>query len=144
MLLKRVYEDGRCTKVEIKHTGFDREQNFSTRLVSGAMAEGWMRMDDKYIYIKTTEEELVYKINKRPGYYCCFDDKYFESVDMVKSWVESNYKDKESPDPQNPLGYKKLNHYECVLEAHQHEKYKANKENNSPGFMKKLKELIYG
>lgn len=132
MLIRRIYKDGRCDYVEILRAG--DTQNFSTRLVAGALQEGWMEMINGKIIVKSQPENLVYKIVKEPGYYCCHDGKKLEDAIMAKNYVESNFSGVPSPDPNNPAGYMKINHYECVLEQSK----------STPGFWDKVKGFFNG
>lgn len=126
MKIKRNFKDGRCTHVDILHTGYSQEQNFSTRLVTNALSEGWMSMQNGEIILKASPEDLVYKILRGPGYYCCFDHMKFDDAVSAKNHVDTQHKGEKSPDPNNPHGYEKINHYHCILDAAQHNKYKIN------------------
>lgn len=55
--------------VGIRHTGTAAEQNFSRRLVLRGAAEGWLRMDGATLVIHGDPEDLVYTIDRTPGYY---------------------------------------------------------------------------
>lgn len=145
MKIKRNYKDGRCTHVDIIHTGIQQKQNFSTRLVAAALQEGWMKMKDGKIILKASPEDLVYSIVKEPGYYCCHDGKKLDDANMAKSYVEQNFPEIPSPDPANPLGYMKINHYECVLDKEQHDRYKIGSIlGTKRTAWQKIKELISG
>lgn len=148
MLLKRKYDlrdpaNPVVTGVELRHTGIHAEQNFSVRLVSQALAEGWMELQGDTILLHTDVGPLRYSVKRAPGYYCCHDGKRIPISEMaqherLRSGVgrlaaaearaylaTQGFAGKASPDPANPAGYLVLEHYECVLEAGQHAKYKA-------------------
>lgn len=145
MKIKRNYKDGRCDNVDIIHTGIQAKQNFSTRLVAGALQEGWMEMKAGKIILKANPEDLVYTIIKEPGYYCCHDGKKLDDANMAKTYVEQHFAGIPSPDPNNPLGYMKINHYECVLDSAQHEKYKVGAiQEKKKTTWQKIKEFVNG
>lgn len=148
MLLKRKYDmrdpaSPVVTGVELGHTGIKAEQNFSVRLVSQALAEGWMELAGDTILLHTDVGPLRYTVKRAPGYYCCHDGKRIPISEMaqherLRSGVGRlaaqearaylalhGYAGKPSPDAANPAGYVSLEHYECVLEAAQHAKYRA-------------------
>lgn len=148
MLLKRKYDlrdpaNPVVTGVELRHTGIHAEQNFSVRLVSQALAEGWMEVSGDTILLHTDAGPLRYSVKRAPGYYCCHDGKRIPISEMAQHerlrsgigrlaaaearayLATQGFAGKASPDPANPAGYLVLEHYECVLEAAQHAKYKA-------------------
>lgn len=148
MLLKRQYDLGdpgnpRVTGVELRHTGIHAEQNFSARLVFQAIAEGWMTLAGDLLLLKTATATLRYAIKRSPGYYCCHDGSRIPISDVAQQerlrtgigrlaaaearahLAAHGFAGKKSPDPANPAGYQVIEHYECVLDAAQHAKYKA-------------------
>lgn len=150
MLLKRQYDPAtldaaapRVTHVQVKHTGANAAQNLSTGLVADAVAAGWMRIDGATLTMVAEPEDLVYRIERGPGYYCCHDGKPIPISDLAReerlrsgigrlSAAEAlaylaahGFAGKASPDAANPAGYQVIDHYECVLAAEQHAKFKA-------------------
>ncbi len=148
MLLKRLYDrtdadNPVCNGVELRHTGTHAAQNFSERLATQAMAEGWMAIGGGTITLKTDVGPLLYTIKREPGYYCCHDGQPIPISEMAKRerlrsgigrlaaaeakayLAARGFAGKPSPDARNPSGYEVIDHYECVLEAAQHERYKA-------------------
>lgn len=125
MLLKRLFEDGKVSGVRVLHTGTSPEQNFSTRLVTQAAAEGWLSILGDRLTIHAEGEDLTYTILRTPGYYCVHDGLPMLDGRDAREHIAANYAGVPSPDPANPSGYEKLNHYECRLDAGQHAKYKA-------------------
>lgn len=127
----------RLKYVELKHTGVKPEQNFSTSLIAQGMADGWISMDDKSITLGVKPEALKYSIKRKPGYYCCHDGKAIPvtaeaygdpalAAVQCQQYLKANgFAGKKSPDPSNPAGYERTHAYECVLDAKQHEKFKA-------------------
>src|SRR5690349_13848686 len=118
--------------VEVRHTGLDREQNFSTRLVKQAIEEGWMAIQDGKLILYSKPENLIYDIKRLPGRYSCFDgaklpDDEDDSGKLARAYLAEHYPNQPSPDPDNPSGYYKINAYECVLNAEQQEKFRLRK-----------------
>jgi hypothetical protein len=70
MMLKRKHDGGRCTGVQILHTGLKPQQNFSHRLIEQAMAEGWADISGNTLTLHADPEPLVYTLKRTPGYYC--------------------------------------------------------------------------
>jgi len=150
MLLKRIYrkpegwEAKRDAKgnllnpppldhIAVKHTGTHAEQNFSTQLVEAAVTEGWMTLGQGKLTVHGKPEDLVYKIRRAPGHYCCHcgmklpDAAAFAAPGATNGMrhVADAHAGKKSPDAGNPAGYCRINHYECVLAAEQHKKFSA-------------------
>lgn len=72
MELQRKYGiDGTVSHVKIVHTGKRREQVFSRRFVTEGAAAGWLSLsaDTKTLTIKAEPENLVYEVERAPGYY---------------------------------------------------------------------------
>lgn len=55
--------------VGIVHTGVSAEQNFSRRLVLQGMNEGWLRLSEGKLVMLAEPEDLVYTIEREPGYF---------------------------------------------------------------------------
>jgi hypothetical protein len=138
MRLKRQYDDkGECNGVLVMHTGTTPEQNFSTDLVATAQAQGWMAIDGDKLKLKSAcGAELLYTVRRTPGYYCCHDgapipisaagwmDPRVASAE-ARAYLKANgFEGRPSPDAGNPAGYCRINAYECVLDASQHEQFK--------------------
>lgn len=149
MLLKRLYaadpETAQpvVTGVQLRHTGTHAEQNFSERLVSQAVAEGWMVLGEGTITVHTDAAPLRYTVRRAPGYWCCHDGKPIAISELAqrerlrtgvgrlaaaeaRAYLAAHgFAGKPSPDAANPAGYQVLEHFECVLDAGQHAKYQA-------------------
>jgi hypothetical protein len=152
MLLKRLYDPatlgvaGRtpaCIGVRVKHTGSAPAQNFSSRLVAQAMAEGWMSINGSTLTVSAEPEDLKYSIKRAPGYYCLHSGQPIPI--SAPAWIElastgvgrlaaaealawrttRGVLSKTSPDPRWPHGYAVLMHYECELDPAQHKKFRA-------------------
>lgn len=140
MHLKRLFDHSSgepvITGVEVKHTGVDAEQHFSTRLVAAGVAGGWITITGETMTMKAQPEPLVFKILRRPGYYCCFDksaipmpaEAWMEpslAAAVARAYLKAKGFSGESPDPSNPAGYGRSNQWDVLLSAEQHAKYKA-------------------
>jgi len=128
MLLKRIYEGAKLQHIALRHTGVKAEQNFSRRLVEGAVADGWMTLSQGKIILHVQPEDLVYMIVRGPGHYCCHCKEKLDGSGFgaqARAHVKEKHAGASSPDPQWPAGYCVVNAYECVLDTAQHAKYKA-------------------
>lgn len=140
MLLKRFYKnDGELDYISLAHTGIHAEQNFSVGLVTHGITEGWITIDGDTLKLRAVPEDLLYTIKRHPGRYCehcgekLTDD---DSGEMARLHVAMHHKD--APAPQgNPAGYVKINHFECVLAAEQHEKFCVKDKARAPQFPKR-------
>lgn len=122
--------------VEVKHTGTKPEQNFSEGLVVDGVADGLVTLGKGRLVLHVKPEDLFYTIKRGPGYYCCHCGvaipdanafvavSYLPGVTVGMQHVADAHGKAKSPDPGNPSGYCRLNHYETVLEAKQHEKFR--------------------
>lgn len=157
MLLKRIYkmpdgwvkktdEHGNCTNqppldyISVGHTGTHAEQNFSVNFVADGMAQGWLSISGDTLTLHAVPEDLHYRILRRPGRYCLHcaaqlpDD---EKGLLARLHVSTEHPGIASPDPSNPAGYEKLNHFECVLDEKQHVRYRKKEPNRAIRFPRK-------
>jgi hypothetical protein len=148
MLLKRIYtkpegwgkqvdENGKCINpppldyISLANTGINPEQNFSTDLVTEGLTSGRMKIDGETLIMDTYPEPLRYTIKRRPGRYCLHcgeklaDD---QTGALARLHVAEKHAGEPSPDKNVPAGYISINHFECVLNAEQHEKYRVKPE----------------
>lgn len=133
MLLKRIYDKAdpkapTLAHVECRHTGTHAEQNFSRRLVEGAVSEGWMTLSRGKIILHTKPDDLTYTIKRAPGHYCLHCGEKIDSDALgagARKHVAEKHEGKPSPDKHWPAGYLVTNAYECVLDQAQHVKFKA-------------------
>lgn len=120
--------------VEVYHTGARAEQNFSTALVEAAIREGWMSIGGGKLVLDVKPERLIYAIRRGPGHYCCHCGTHLSDANQRVPGHEGNltvgmqhvaeaHPNTPSPDPGNPAGYCRLNHYECVLDAEMHARF---------------------
>lgn len=140
MLLKRIYKDsGNLDYVSLAHTGIQAEQNFSVGMVAHGLKEGWIDINGNLFTLHAVPENLRYTIRRFPGRYCDLcgekmtDD---ESGEMARLHVAMQHKDALLPSG-NPAGYVKINHFDCVLSADQHDKYRVKGKAHAPQFPKK-------
>jgi hypothetical protein len=119
MLLKRLYdttdqENQKVNGVQVLRAG--KRQHFSPDLVMKGMAQGWIAMGDNRIVIKGEGGNVVYRIVRTPGYYCCHDGEPMPDGPSARAYIEQHFKGEASPDQSNPSGYEKINFYDCVKE----------------------------
>jgi len=132
MLLKRLYdhsgEKPRLAGVSVAHTGTYREQNFSAQLVAEALAAGWMSIAQGKLTLHAREGDLVYSIVRGPGRYCCHCGEKLEEDALghaARAHIEKAHPGAKSPDQAWPSGYAWIKAYECVLDAEQHQRFRA-------------------
>lgn len=137
MFVKRQFVEGQVDHLKILNgPEIGQRQNFSPRLIERGAAEGWLSIGGGFITITTTpgEPDMVFRIVRTPGRYCCFDDSKLEGSEREarehvldnhassgKSGFELQIMDGEgnvvrsgfvkSPDPANPAGYRQDNFY---------------------------------
>lgn len=148
MLLKRIYKqpegwekevdaNGNCTNmpplayISMANTGVNPEQSFSTDRVTEGLTAGLMRIDGDTLVLDVHPEPLRYAIKRRPGRYClhCGEKLGDDNTGaLARLHVAEKHAGKPSLDPTQPAGYVALNHFECVLDAEQHEKYRVRPE----------------
>lgn len=103
--------------VKVLSTGATKDQHFSPRFVMGAVMEGWAKLEPKQITLAVKPKKLVYRILEHPGTFCCHCGKALDGGDKIaQAHIEALHVGEESPDAQNPAGYRVDNFYRCVLE----------------------------
>jgi hypothetical protein len=136
MELKRIRDAaGRVVGVRVKETGSTPLQNWASRQVEQYVAEGWMaQRGDTLVITDEDGTELVYDINRRPGYYCASTGDRIPISEMAmlqfmtqpvatlapaeaRAWLAAKGR------PEN--GYLASRNYECALREDAHEKYRA-------------------
>jgi YgiT-type zinc finger domain-containing protein len=122
---------------QIKHTGVKPEQNFSQKMIEAGQVAGFLTISKGELILHAKPEDLHYTIVRGPGYYCCHcGEQIVDANQFVKDeegepteqtigmlHVEEAHDGKESPDPNNPSGYRRVHGYETVLEEKQHKKF---------------------
>lgn len=124
----------RCTHVEVIHTGLTPEQNFDDGLILDGITEGWVTVSGDRLEMKTDAEPLVYAINRAPGYFC---KSTGEAIPMsAPAWARFRYGNDStasqaearawlSANGKEPNDYDIAVAYHCVLDAGQHERFRA-------------------
>jgi len=114
MLLKRIYDHSGDTP-KLDHVKVLRAkegaQNFSTRFVQNGQADGLVSVSDGQITLHT-QPELTFDIVRVPGYYCCYCNQPMSDGAAARAHIAEEH-DGESPDSNNPAGYRKDNFYAC-------------------------------
>jgi len=130
MQLKRLYDtsDPKAPKivgVSVKHTGVKPAQTFSSRLVSRAVAEGWMSLGKGRLVLHAKEGDLVYTVLRASGLYCCHCGAMLPNEHDARAHVAATHGAKKSPDANNPSGYRAVDGYETTLDEAAHKKFCA-------------------
>jgi len=102
-------------------------QNFSPNWVHGGVQEGWLSMGNGKIVMHTLDDgpDLLYSVIRTPGYYCCHCEQSLPDagtivepgVTLGLKHVRDIHGSASSPDPCNPSGYRKEDHYSCLLDT---------------------------
>lgn len=108
-------------------TGTTPEQNWSNRFITEGLKNKWLEfIGDKTILLHVSPETLRYDIKFAPGIYCCHcNQELVSGNEHAKVHVLEKHNGVESPDRNNPSGYRYVHGYECILDKSQHEKFKA-------------------
>jgi hypothetical protein len=120
MLLKRLYDrsDPKSPKVNgVKILRAGARQNFSPDLLQQGVAQGWISLPKGKVVLHAQGGVVTYVIKRGPGYYCCHCGKSVDDAITARAHLEVEHRGEASPDKQNPSGYCRLNHFECVSEV---------------------------
>ena len=90
--------------------------HFSPRLIEQGSIQGWLTLSDGKLIIKGQDNKVSYKIEHTPGFFCCHCEKPLGDGSSGAIHVQGFHKNKKSPDPGNPAGYRKDNFFDCVKE----------------------------
>lgn len=115
MLLKRIYDPITGEFQYLKADRVSRTQKITQPLINKLMGEGLYSVNRDIITIHTSPKELKFKVVAIPGYYCCFDGKNLADQFEARKYVAENFAGEESPDPQNPAGYRNDAFFLCEL-----------------------------
>jgi hypothetical protein len=114
--------------ISLAHTGISPEQNFSVRLVTEYLQTGFMSISGDELFFYVHPETLHFEIIRRPGRYCLHcGEKLPDDTGgaLARLHVAEKHTGVASPNPDNSAGYVAINHFACVLNAEQHEKWKS-------------------
>lgn len=128
MFLKRLYqreEDGSLTRplvvrnvIRVKTAA--EFQKFSPRIINTAVIEGWMTLGKGLLTIHGEEGDVVYKVLRIPGYYCCFCGGKLDGEVKSRAHVLELHKDAKKPNTRasrnNPAGYELAAYFSCARE----------------------------
>lgn len=91
--------------------------HFSERFIHGGVAEGWLAFADGRVTIRNdVGDDAVYRITRGPGWYCCHCDAQLANSKEGALHVARTHRGAASPDPNNPSGWCRINHYVGVKE----------------------------
>jgi len=118
MRLKRVFDrSGAVPKfVGVNVLTAGPRQNFSERVFNRGIAEGWLAVSKGRITVTAKNGDVVYRVVRGPGYYCCHDGAPMSDGKAAQKYIAEKFNGVRSPDPSNPSGYERLNWFECVKE----------------------------
>ncbi len=134
MYIKRIYNGDKVDYLSLAHTGIGPEQNFSIKFVTDCLQHGLMHTLGDKLSLNCYPEPLHYTIKRRPGAYCLHCGEQLSSDNrgiFARLHVAEKHAGRPSPVPGEPAGYVVLNHFECVLDAAQHEKYRLRPEHKA-------------
>jgi hypothetical protein len=115
MLFKRIYDPNTGEFQYLKVTQVSQTQKLTQPLINQLILEGLCSINRDTITIHTEPEELRYKVIAIPGYYCCFDNAKLADQFEARKYIAENFAEQESPDPQNPAGYRNDSFFLCEL-----------------------------
>lgn len=120
MFLKKIYDHSSgspvVSHVEVKSA--PATQKITPRFLQQNLASGLVSASNGQITIKTAEgeDDLVYKIQQGPGLYCCHCEEPLDDSKAAQTHVAEEHEDEDSPDENNPAGYRMDNFYLCTKE----------------------------
>ena len=118
----------RVDYLSLGDTGTTPEQRFTPAFVTEGLNAGWIELAGDEIILRAYPEDMRYQVARQPGRYClhCGEKLADDAIgEMARLHIAQKHNGVASPDPNTPAGYVMLNYFECVLNAEQHEKYKA-------------------
>jgi hypothetical protein len=115
MFLRRVYDTNTGEFQYLKAISVSQTQKFTQPLINQLIGEGLCSVSKGVITIHTEPQELRYRVVAIPGYYCCFDNTKLADQFEARKYVAENFAGQESPDPQNPAGYRNDAFFLCEL-----------------------------
>jgi len=118
MQLKRVFDKDKSKGLKLDHVKVltsSEVQKFSTGFVEKQTASGLVSIGDGKITLKTVPP-LSYKIVRGPGMYCCHCDAPLDDRPEALLHLKASHDGLESPDKQNPSGYRVDHFYFCEKE----------------------------
>lgn len=120
MLLKRLYDhsDPKNPKVRgVRVLRAGAGWNISPDLLQRGAYEGWLSLAKGQVVLEAEGQALRYRVNRGPGYYCCHCGEAVDDGPSARAHIAAEHASQASPDPSNPAGYCRINHYECVREG---------------------------
>jgi hypothetical protein len=133
MRLKRRYDKGRVTHMQVQHTGLSPRQNFSDKLVEQGVDQGWIALDGRLLTLLAEPESLRYTVLRRPGYYCRSTGELIPLSERAMRRLAVRQLDAPRAEALAWLAsgglaaddYEVTLAYECELDAEQHSRFRA-------------------
>lgn len=120
MQVKRIYDHSGDVPM-VKHLKFlippKPVQKFTRRFLDKGMEEGWLLIGGGRFVIKGDSGDVVYKIVRKPGLYCCHDNQPLPDQIAARAYVAEHFAGVESPDANHPSGYRNDDFFYCELEG---------------------------
>jgi len=129
MYLKRLYSHPDPAKIDpatakvrgVQIKSAPSIKHFSPSLIESGTAEGWLSTIKGQFIFHGEDGDVIYKVNRGPGYYCCHCGLKLPGVpgDGIDKnperpgHVASAHPGIASPDPANPAGYRGIAYYDC-------------------------------
>jgi len=110
-----ILENGEPVVETIKVTLLSKRQNFTQKFIDKAIREGYATLTKGKLILHTQDGDLEYKILRSPGYFCCHDNQSLGGEKECREYVAINFAGIDSPDKNNPSGYRKDNFHACEL-----------------------------
>jgi hypothetical protein len=101
-----------CTGVKVLRSS--PRQHFSQRFMDGGIKDGWLTFTTGQLVIEGVNGNLVYLVERPPGYYCCHCNEPMADGGAAQDHISKYHPGKPSPDPGNPAGYRCDNFYACI------------------------------
>ena len=114
MFAKRLYDnrDPDLDKVRaprVKLLQLHPLQRFSVDHVMAGVLDGYMTLAKGRLVIHHTGGDIVYRIRRTPGTFCCHCRRRLDRGPAAAKHVIDNHAGQKSPDKTNPSGYEVLN-----------------------------------
>ena len=118
MLQKRMHEKGDPNPgvhtVKVLRVG--ARQKFTIGHVAEAVMGGWMTLAKGRIVIHSVDRDIVFRIARVPGLWCCHCRTRMPGELQARRHVIDRHPGLPSPDRNNPAGYEQLNAFDCERE----------------------------
>ncbi len=127
MDLKRIFKKNEAGENELDQHGqpildhikvlrHSKKQNFTQKKIDQGVTDGFMTLSKGQIILHAKPADLIYKIIRAPGYYCCFDNSKHGGEAEARQYTKDKYAGEVCDDSNNPAGYRKDNFFHCEIQ----------------------------